>query len=454
MGQPGRSQQDSVGRVCMLVKNSFQYDARVTREATSLVNGGWDVTVIAVHAPGLAREEVTSAGVRILRVPRIYGGLAELMRPSIVAPGTAVGSRAPRFPPPAEVAEERGQHPHTRGDGDFKTRRRRMLGRLGQVGGALPRALNSMVLNYRFARQALALDPTVVHAHDLNTLAAARRVKRSRDAWLVYDAHELQAHRNEMGLARRAWGRIVEQRGMRDVDAMITATDAWADYLAGVYKVERPHVVRNVPEPEKTPPSARRDLRAALRIREDQRILLYQGSIQPNRGIEQTIAALRYLPECVLVIIGYGAHQAALQRQAQRWGLMQRVRFFGPVPNAELIGYTAAADVGMCCIINSSLSYYWSLPNKLFEYMMAGIPSVTSDFPEMGRLVRREGIGEVCNPSDPRDIGRAVARIIHDAPHEQRLRAAARVAAERYHWGLEERRLNAVYAQAPRAVAA
>ena len=433
MSKAGRPQ-DSAGHACMLVKNSFQYDARVTREATSLVEAGWHVTVIAVHAPGLPRHETTAAGVEVVRIPRIYGALAGLAGPSTSAPGAARGRRgAPD-------------------DQEPRTALRHVVGRSARAVAAIPRALNSLVLDYRFAEQARTLHPTVVHAHDLNTLAAARRVTRSGGAHLVYDAHELQAHRNQMGPVRRLWARVREQRGIQDVDAMITATDAWADYLAGLYKVDRPHVVRNVPR--QAAPEPRRDLRAALGLSDRKRILVYQGSVQVDRGIEQTIAALHFLPECVFVVIGYGAHRAALEGQARRAGLSDRVRFIGPVPNDELLSYTAAADVGMCCIMNSSLSYYWSLPNKVFEYMMAGIPSVTSDFPEMGRLVRREGIGEVCNPSDPRDIGRAVARIIRDPAHAQGLRAGARAAAERYHWGVEERRLHEVYARVSGRVAA
>jgi len=449
MGQADRPRK-RVGHVCMLVKNSFQYDARVTREATSLVTAGWDVTVIAVHVPGAPRRETTAAGVQVVRVPRIYGRLSGFAGPSTIAPGAASTPARWFQLSPAVLRTDRQNDCAV--DHELSSGLRRSLRSMVRVVAAFPRALNNLVLDHRFAAQARALRPSVIHAHDLNTLTAARRVKRSEDAWLVYDAHELQAHRNGMGTARRAWTRIAERRGMRDVDVMITATDAWADYLAGFYKVDRPHVVRNVPE--RAPPTRRRSLREALMIGEGQRVLVYQGSIQPNRGLEQTIAALHHLPECVLVVIGYGEHRAELQRLAQRVGLSARVRFVGPVPNDELLSYTAGADVGMCCIINSSLSYYWSLPNKVFEYMMAGIPSVTSDFPEMGRFVKEEGIGEVCNPSDVRDISRAVARIIHDPSHEQRLRAAARAAAERHHWGREERRLHEVYAQIPRRVAA
>ncbi|MBA2556959.1 MAG: glycosyltransferase, partial [Chloroflexi bacterium] len=305
------------------------------------------------------------------------------------------------------------------------------------------RVVNAVVLNRRFAAAALRTAPDVVHAHDLNTLHPATVVARRCGARLVYDAHELAVHRNGMGPLRRAWARAHERSGLRAVDAMITTTDAWADYLAGVYRIPRPVVVRNVPEPLSV--ERNDDLRTELDIRDDRRILLYQGSIQPNRGIEQIIDALALLPECVLVVVGYGAHRPVLERAVADRGLTDRVRFFGPVPNDLLLHYTAGVDVGMCCIRNSSLSYYWSLPNKLFEYMMAGVPCVASDFPEMGGIVRTEDVGEVCDPDDPASIAAAVARIVRDRDHASHCRANARAATARHHWRLEEQQLLAAY---------
>jgi glycosyltransferase involved in cell wall biosynthesis len=131
-----------------------------------------------------------------------------------------------------------------------------------------------------------------------------------------------------------------------------------------------------------------------------------------------------------------GAHRPALESLATSRGLAERVRFDGPVPNAALLAYSAGADVGLCLIRNSSRSYYLSLPNKLFEYVMAGVPQVTSDFPEMGAVVRRYGVGEVCDPDDPGSVARAVRRIVDDPD--------AAAAAE-LPWGAEEPRLLALY---------
>src|SRR5690625_473732 len=101
-----------------------------------------------------------------------------------------------------------------------------------------------------------------------------------------------------MGRLAQRRARIAERRLVRVVDLFITAGNAWADYLAGLYRIERPVVLRNVPEPAS--PEAGWDLRTHLGINAENRILLYQGSIQRNRGIEEAIGALTHLDRCVV----------------------------------------------------------------------------------------------------------------------------------------------------------
>lgn len=422
----------------MLVKNSFEYDARVTKEAESLVRAGHDVTVVAIHLPEVtAAREVRSSGVRVVRVSRAYGPLARLVRASTITPG-AGSDRS------ATVATTAASAPRRLAANAARS--------LARPAAFIARAVNAAVLNHRFVTAALATDPEVVHAHDLNTLYAGTLIKRATGARLVYDAHELAANRNGMGPVRRAWASTHERRGLRDVDMMITTTNAWADYLVGRYRIPRPTVVRNVPELQEIRQGF--DLRAELGIPADQRVLLYQGSIQRNRGIEQIIDALDLLPGFALVIIGYGAERPVLERVVAARQLSERVRFFGPIPNDQLLHYTASVDVGMCCIRNSSLSYYWSLPNKLFEYVMAGVPVVASDFPEMGGFVRSEDVGEVCDPDDPAQIAAAVRGIVDDPERLAEIRAHTREVTSRHNWDREEAVLLRAYERVTDAPAA
>jgi glycosyltransferase involved in cell wall biosynthesis len=306
------------------------------------------------------------------------------------------------------------------------------------------RAVKTWSLNRRFVRAGLETGADVWHCHDLNTLFVGSVCKRRRPGTrLVYDSHELATERSRMSRLRRRWARWNERRGLPFADEVILTTATRANHVARLYGIPTPTVLRNVPERIEIEEGW--DLRERLGIVPDDRILLYQGSIQEFRGIEETIGALAHLDRCVFVVIGYGHHRPVLEELVHRRGLGERVRFLGPIPNDELLWYTASANVGMCVIRGTSLSYRWSMPNKLFEYMMAGIPVVASDYEEMGRVVREEGVGEVCDPGDPADIARAV-RTVLDAPDGgAAYREAARRAIERFNWGVEQEVLLDLY---------
>jgi len=470
----------------MFVKNSFEYDARVTKEARSLVEGGHEVTVVAIHIPGVTAEtEVTPDGIRVVRVGRPSFGMRAVQRAharfvvdveerrarligeevdedrirrySSLAPASTAtpGETPPTALPPARAAGPvEGPPAGRRGRvwAAVTTGLLRAAGRAARYGfravkfvaQAPLRRVRGAVLDHRFRGAGLATGADVWHCHDLNTLAIGVRCKRRRPSTrLVYDSHELATERSRMSRrARRRAGRA-ERRGLRHVDEGIWTTRSRAEYVVRRYGIPFPTLIHNVPEMIEVKEGW--DLHRRLGIPPEQRILVYQGSIQEFRGIEESIEAVTLLDRCTLVIIGYGYHRPALEEMVRRRGLDHRVRFFGPIPNDELLYYTASAHVGLCVIRGQSLSYRWSMPNKLFEYMMAGIPVVASDFEEMGRVVREEGVGTVCDPDDPVSIAAAVRAIVDDADAEARFRAATRVAISRYNWDHEEQKLLALY---------
>ena len=482
-------------KVCMFVKNSFEYDARVTKEARSLVEGGHEVTVVAIHVPGVTAErETTADGIRVVRVNRLSFGMravqqaharfvvdteerharltgeevdegrirrySSLLPASTATPGE---TRAAAVARPAPVSPGiRGTVHRTRlgaAWADFSTAARLALSQMVRYGfraakfvvqGPL-KALRARALDRRFREAGLATGAQVWHCHDLNTLAIGVRCKQARPGTrLVYDSHELATERSRMG----RWGKWragrQERRGLGHTDERIWTTRTRAEYIVRRYGIPFPTLIHNVPERMEVQQGW--DLRERLGIPADRRILLYQGSIQEFRGIEESIEAVTLLDRCVLVVIGYGYHRPALEDMVHRRGLDDRVRFFGPIPNDELLYYTASADVGLCVIRGQSLSYRWSMPNKLFEYMMAGIPIVASDFEEMGRVVREEGVGTVCDPDDPQSIAAAVRAIVDDPAAEARFRAATRVAIAKYNWDEEEKKLLALYRRLEPAV--
>ena len=451
-------------KICMFVKNSFEYDARVTKEAKTLIGAGHDVTVVAIHVPDqTAEREVTGDGINVIRVSRLSFGLGTLNKIAARYAGS-IETRHARLTGDdvdearaRELSEWMPTSTATPSDkvevvveqitDDESSGLSRLWGRIttpilrgfakaARFGfkvvkvlvGKQGRALKTWAINRRMIQVGLEENAAVYHSHDLNTLYVGARCKRKTGAKLVYDSHELQTERNRMTKWWRRWAAWNENRWLPYADAMIVASPSWIDINREKYgKVPDPSVsIINTPELEVI--DHPQDLRGELDIPADAPILLYQGSIQENRGIEPAIDAITLLPKAVLVVVGYGYHRPTLEADVRRRGLTDRVKFFGPIPNNELLGWTAAADIGLCNIVNSSLSYYTSLPNKLFEYIIAGIAVIGSDSPEIGRIVQEEGVGEVADPIDAESLAEATRTILSDL---DKYRTATKPAAQK-----------------------
>ncbi|RME51437.1 MAG: glycosyltransferase, partial [Caldilineae bacterium] len=211
-----------------------------------------------------------------------------------------------------------------------------------------------------------------------------------------------------------------------------------------LYGIPRPTVVRNCP-PRQSPP--RSDLlRRKLGIPPDRKIVLYQGAVSAGRGLETMAAAVRQIPDVAGVVLGSGALLENYRAQVAA-GEWPRMHLPGKVPLAELPAHTASADVGLALIQNTCRSYYFALPNKLFEYMQAGIPVVGSDLPEIARVIREYDVGEVTDPDDPVAVAAALRRLLDDPERYARARANTARAAEVLNWEGESVKLVNLYAQ-------
>ncbi|VAW00363.1 hypothetical protein MNBD_ACTINO02-3153 [hydrothermal vent metagenome] len=467
-------------KICMFVKNSFEYDARVTKEALSLIDAGHDVLVVAIHVPKVTAEhETRSDGIEVRRVSRVSFGVGALNRVAsryagsieernarltgddidedriramaqVLPESTATPGANQANPPSAKPAVTGETKTTTKLWGRVSTPILRFVARAARFTvrslkfllGRQGRALKTYAINKRMIKIGLEADADVFHSHDLNTLyVGATCKKRTPGARLVYDSHELHTERNRMGYWWRRWAEWNEKKWLPSADAMIVASPSWIREIekkTGWVPPNSVSIVNTPPLRDHTP----QDLRGELDIPAGQAILLYQGSIQENRGIEPAIDAVAMLDGCVLVVVGYGYHRTTLETSVKARGLEEKVKFFGPIPNDELLDWTAAADIGLCNIINSSLSYYTSLPNKLFEYIMAGIAVIGSDSPEIGRVVAAEAVGVACDPANPNALADATRTILKDL---ERYKAASRDARARHHWGIEAKKLIDLY---------
>lgn len=425
----------------MFVKNSFEYDARVEKEASSLAAAGHEVTVVALLIPGVTPEvEEHSGGFTVRRVPQMQFGLGRVLRWASRTGGVDVGKPSTATPGSDRPAEAR--RPEGRGVRSVLARGLAGTARIARWLLAIPaRAIKDRSVDRRMEAMGLDTGAAVFHAHDLNTLRVAARCARARRSKLVYDSHELATERSRMGRWARWRAARLERRLLPSVNAVIVASPAWGPLLRDRYSAVLDRVITIVNTPVLRDPEPV-DLCELTGLPAGTPVVLYQGSIQEHRGIEPAIEAVGRLDGVALVVIGYGHHRPTLETMVERRGFEDRVRFTGPIPHDRLLDHTAGAAIGLCNIVSASLSYHTSLPNKLFEYLMAGIPVIGSEGPEIARVVTETGAGVVVPATDAGAIASAIVEILGD---RERLAAAARRAREHHHWAVEEEKLVDLY---------
>lgn len=236
-------------------------------------------------------------------------------------------------------------------------------------------------------------------AMDLYVLPFVTWVSTKNDGRSLYDSREIYTALGEASdhpLKQRIISRI-EKRYIHRADEIFTSGELDSKHLADIYHIRLPDVIKNLPRFQ--PPEKSNLLREAFSISDNKKILVYQGVIHPGRGLMQAVQALAGLPDLVLCILGNGeAFKEKLGDAATELGVGDRLFIQKPVPYQELLKWTSSADLGLCFIEPLSLSLQYALPNKLFEYAMAGIPSIVSDLPQMRPYIEKYECGVILSP--------------------------------------------------------
>ncbi len=279
--------------------------------------------------------------------------------------------------------------------------------------------------------------PDIVICNDWNTLPVGAAVNRRTGAKLVYDAHELATREHiqnwKWRLVSHRAVREIEQRNMPFVDLVFTVSEGIAQSLRSLYALtQKPIVIRNLPSYQEI---AFREIRQPLTI-------LFHGLIRRERGLEELIDSVPdWRFEGRLVIRGYGqeAYLCALKERARQRGIEDRVRFAPRVSPEALISEAAAADIGYLALPGTTEHYEFALPNKLFEYMMAGLPVMATPRVEMAAMLSSARCGFITQ-LDPRSLAQTLNEIKLDDLN--RMRKAALLAARNLNWEQERSRMT------------
>jgi glycosyltransferase involved in cell wall biosynthesis len=460
--------------VCMFVYNTFTHDARVLKEAQTLAGAGYRATVVAIHTENEAvsitenRDGFTvvrfpkkPAHIRLLHVLRIWNPLKNLV-------GKLLVGRQKRFTASDEsdLADSNSHYLRAwriyrrwlRWTGSFSRRVARGLFCFSYRVAAfvcLPFHRHLCFVDYylRVRRDFRDTPFDIYHAHDLNMLPLAWWLARRHRAGLVYDSHEYYLERNmtkPYSRLGKLWRRRVEAWLVRSTDLNITVNGTIAQELGQRYKVEPFKVIMNTPSRVKAVDAEGEfDLRKLLNIPATHHVLLYLGAITFNRGLECLIKSLRYLPDCELVLLGMGRDD--YKKKLAGWGesldVGKRLHFFGPVSSHLVTRYAGSADIGVAAIQNSCLSYYYCSPNKIFEYILAELPVVASDFPELRKAVLDYQVGLTFDPENPEDIAKQIRYVLDHPEFRENVQQNMPRAIDAFNWENESRKLLDYYAQ-------
>ena len=288
--------------------------------------------------------------------------------------------------------------------------------------------------------------PSILHAHDINTLVPATIVRLILGCQLIYDAHEYTPDR--LGYRKIRWLTTkIEGLIAPRIDGMITVSHPIARAYSKLYRLKGIVVLENFPTiSNKRLKLDKNKVRRQWKIPRNNIVILYQGGLNPGRGLFCLLDAMKFVdPNGYLVMIGNGSLKNKLKEYAQYLRISDRVTILDAVPSSMLHNYTKAADIGVHTLDDSCLNHKWASPNKLFEYIHAELPIVMSDLTEPRNIINRYQVGLCFAPNSPEDLAFALNSLIQNSDLRNTFKNSCRNAVKSLNWSKQEHKLTSLY---------
>jgi glycosyltransferase involved in cell wall biosynthesis len=239
----------------------------------------------------------------------------------------------------------------------------------------------------------------IFHCNDLYTLPVGVVIKRlfNKKTKIIYDCHEheTEAHIYKNKKILKYIAKIIERSLIKYADQVITVSQSIAKDYAKRYGIKEPLLVLNCPYYNKY--KKKNLFREKFKIPSQTKILLYQGEYRSGRGLEIIINGFNNLPDHIdmaFVMLGYGEYGEKIKKIISN---KKKIFIHPPVSTQIYMDYVCSADIGVHLMENTCLNHDYALPNKVFEYAMAGLPVVVSNLKEIKQVVEDNGIGFVLN---------------------------------------------------------
>ena len=338
---------------------------------------------------------------------------------------------------PTIVAFNEGNLPEKENISGLEVRRIRILTNTWNTSTPV-KILNYLFFIFKFLITFNKAD--IYHCNDLNGLLVGLLAKFffCNKAKIVYDAHEYEIETSGMGKYKRLFAHLLEGILIKHADLVVTVSDSIANEYIRLYDIKKPTLVLNCPAYK---PIIKHDLfREELGIRKDQKIYIYQGALSKDRGLDKLLDYFSSLKDNskVIIFMGYGSMEKEIRECKS-----PNVYFHKAVSGSDLLKYTSSADYGVFVYENHCKNIYYCLPNKLFEFMHAGLPVIVANLYELSRFVKNNEIGVVAESTSKESMEKAILEI--EKLDYQKMSQNALNLAKEYCWENQEKELIKAY---------
>ncbi len=296
--------------------------------------------------------------------------------------------------------------------------------------------------NIRIFFTLLFTPPDIIFSVDLDTLTGTKLAAFLLRKPLIFDSHEYFPESPELQhrpAIKKIW-QIIERIFIPTIDYGITVCDS----IANIYKTKYNKdfkVIRNLPLAEKN------DIESDNNSKNTDNgnfTLIYQGAVNVGRGLKEIIESLLYVEKVNLIIVGIGDIFEEIKQQISELKLSDRVVITGKIPFKSIPFYTKQADLGLILLENMGLNYYYSLPNRVFDFIKYKVPILAIDFPEIKKVVEGYDVGYCVSGLEPKHLAEIIDKIRNEKERIKQWKLNSEKASKELTWENDEIHLTEI----------